>query len=349
MISKFINFKNLSLYTFLFLSLFGVVARPAIAAQENDDRYIYELSPYIEIADKVEVKNPINSDAILIGTNVKIDAPVEGDLFVVAETIEVDAPIKGNLRVIASSVTLSSYVEKSFSFIALTVNIKATGEIEKDAYGAVQNLTHDGRIGGNLNISFDTKSRAIINGKVIKNVYHTEGIIEGTKQLIQGSIVEIKDTYTAKDERKDILIGNLFSSLSLIVVYLFIRKIRPQIFNLYLQKSNYFKVIAKGLVGFLGVFLISFIAAITLIGFPISIMVMTFTLFSIYIAPIFAALLVGKMIFRGKELNFIQIVISILLVNVVFIAPTIGNLAIILSSLLSLGILIEYILKKTNE
>lgn len=334
----------------LFLLTFG--KSNALAQEsENNEYYEYNLVPYTKVADKINIINKINSDVILIGSNISINSEIDGDAFIIGEYIEINAKINGSLRFISSSeVVVRSYVDGSVSGISPSLTLSSTADINRDVYGYFDKFSNQGRIGKDLNISLNGDARGSNNGKVIGNVFYTNfKPILGDRSFIQGGIFNIPDTQSVEENPQlEIIFNKLFHAASILIIFWAIKIFRKDSISKLSKRINSIsiKTITIGLITLISSFIIIPLLIISLVGFPLA-LIFSGLMFTIwYCSPIVGSLYIGNKIFSNKADSLIRFVVSLLLFDLITIAPIIGSLISILVFVLTIGIVYEYIVPK---
>ena len=265
-------------------------------------------SPYFETADTINFDKNIDSDVVLVGNEVNVNGEIKGDLFILAEKATINTRIDGNARVMAIDTTISNYIDGSVFFVTKNLSITPTGDIEKDVYGYTQNISHQGRIGRNLNLGGSPSANIDLSGKIVGDLTYSDSRPNLTETaIIQGNSYKIPNPltsgYSQKDSREYMIFSKLFHSLFLVIIAGFIIATKKKYFTESLEK--YPTDIVKKILSGVGLFIILVLLMIMLIfmffGVPLAIGVFGFLIVTYYLSFIWASAYLSKRLF-SKEL-----------------------------------------------
>ena len=153
--------KSLILFIGLTLIVLGVVARPTHAADiRTGERVVVAADEVIDddlivSAQFVEVNGTVTGDLVATGTVIIINGNVGGSAIVAAQSVEERGAIDGSLYGTAYSLLLGegAAVTRNVLFGGFSAATQAGSEVGRDFYVAGYQMLHDGRIGGDLNVS----------------------------------------------------------------------------------------------------------------------------------------------------------------------------------------------------
>jgi len=306
-----------------------------------------ETAPRIVTEDNIVINKQLFGDTFLIGDTITMKAPIEGDLFVIAKNLYVEAPINGSLRAIATNIELKAPISGSFTFIGDNIYIASTGEIGIDAYGITQRLNFEGRIGRNLNLAFSPNSEITVNGKIMGDFTYADSRPQITDtSFIAGKTHEIEynlnNQEIEKNNRRNQILSKASHSIILILLSLAIYAGRKSWYKkkFELLEKNPLKSLLYGLATSVLTPFILFILLITLVGIPFALVLLEILFFIYYLSPIFIGAFIGKKILPRKDVEPIHIIIGILLLDIISLAPNIGGLVMLISSIALVGLVV---------
>lgn len=313
--------KKISIFLlFLFLPL-CVFAQDSEVVGNGDD--VFRFSP------DVQINEPLARDFIGGGGTVRISQRVGQDVFVVGGSIFVDSGVGGDLRAAGNHVVINSNIGGNIAVLAQIVEIGENakiegsariyaqeviiyGEIKKDAVIDAVNLDQKGTIGGNLEYK-----------KIEPKKYDTSF---GWFFRLVG------------------LFGMLV--VGLIFVSIFPKTIRKIVSS---DIKNPFKDLLYGAVGLIVVPIASVVLMLTIIGFPIGLILMILYLIALYLGQVFVGIILGTYIFgifKGKrEASKFSLmwtmVVGIVILWMISGIPSLGGLIKILAIIWGLGIILR--------
>ena len=153
--------KSLILFIGVALAVLGLVARPTHAADiRTGERVVIAADEVIDddlivSAQFVEVNGTVTGDLVATGTVITINGHVGGSAIVAAQSVEVRGTIDGSLYGGAYSLLLGegAAVARNVLFGGFSAATRAGSEVGRDFHAAGYQMLHEGRIGGDLNVS----------------------------------------------------------------------------------------------------------------------------------------------------------------------------------------------------
>ena len=321
------------LLSFLLISLFIFTPSTAFAKDitsvllSKTDTY---SGDYIRAGETVTLSGVVEGDAYLGGGTVLVDGIVKGDLLVAGGNITIVGEVEQNVRAVGGTVNISGRIGKNLSLAGGNVNIGKDAQIAGNLAGIFGNLEYLGNQKGsmnfmagnaNLNGSVEGNIEAAVgslslgeNAKVAGNLSYTgkneavvapNAIVSGTTDFKQA---ETASYYSPADQNAwgrlrqgagAVNKGFAFVSFAIAAVigYLFLRlfphRAMSQI-EIYARRPV--RSLALGLLTFIAVPGVSLLFAVTVIGLPISFLIMMGLAVIVYFAKIVIALYLGRII-----------------------------------------------------
>lgn len=344
-----------------------VVSRPVMA-----------LGPQVEelftAGDNVVKTGLIEGSVFNAGRNLKIDAIVKGIMFAAGENLLIEGESE-YLFVAGRMLNVTQKIEKDL-FAAGQSLIFDQEEVGRDAYLAGENVNFDGKINRNLFIGAKNASiSGVVKGDVtlgVEKATIAEGtVIEGTlkyndnARLNMADGVEIvggENTYKAPEmEKREVterekvvgkIGGYLLKVVTALTFALMLWWLFPQIFkslekqNLPLTSSSFGKKVATGLLVLLLTPLLALFMLITVVGIPVSLLLITVYGFAMFAAQIFVGYLLGAVLRQNKNKKWLNLVAGIMLLVFLKMLPMVGGFISMLSLLWGLGIQYRPLLPK---
>ncbi len=331
---------------------------------------------FITFADSIDIDGIVSGDVIAAGRKINIPGNVAQDVMAAGQTINISGLIRDDVRIIGADVNISGTVMSDVIVFGGNINIKQesliegdviiyggtvkiNGKIKKKVNGECGNLEIGGEIEGNV----DVKCENLIIGK--------ESIISGDLNYTSTNEAEIQGKVkgqtvhktpqqtTNRADLKAVLIGKIISLASLIIIgliliYLFPKK-SNQIVNIIQKKSTL--SLGVGIILLILIPMICILLFMTIIGFPLSLIILCLYIIAIYISKIFAGLFIGKktLVYFTKKQDITPIqslILGLILILTVINIPFIGgiiNFIIIIIGLGAIGISQKGLFKKKQE
>lgn len=378
--SKKLNFLFLS----LFLSFLFVNILPANANSNNleltkilkvENNQIIDGNLY-STAQDVIIDGQINGDLIVFANNIEINGEISGDLLAIASNIEINGKIQGNLRAIAENISVNGQINKNISSISTSLNLEKDSYLAWDLFALSEESNISGDIKGNINI-YSNKNNIL--GTIFKNVNVNILTKEGFLNINESAEIKGDLNYKYfKDnnfENKGIISGIIknelktnnkfiFSSwflktiflifaalaIGFVLIYLF-----KDFFNNYLNKKIQLnKIILPGSLAFFITPLIIIALLFTIIAIPLSFIIFCLYLILIYFSKIITAFLISKLLFKNifklnNLKNIYTLIFGVFILWFSFSLPYAGKLISLISSIIGLGFIINYVKNKSKN
>lgn len=337
----------------------------------------------------ITIDGKVQGDIFCAGQSVVINGFVDGDVFCAGQSITINGEVRGNVRAVGNTITINGKVARNVMvagsnivigskaqvgwdvlFAGATASVQ--GMIKRDVEGAGSNLTLDGQIGRNVyfmsgNNHKEEKSAKEENQASIHISKQT--VIEGDFGYKARQDAYIEEGATIKgatnhymlmgrEERNHSgatgwvwwVVVKIFSALlvGLILVSWLKKPVTEITHKMFTQPLI---TIGIGLLLLIVTPLISLILMITLIGFPLGLIVLGLWLMILYLANILVAIALGEKINQrwnkkfepGKNSLVHSMIIGVIILYLIFSIPIIGGLLCFITLLYGLGIIWQYI------
>lgn len=330
---------------------------------------------YLGAAGVVDVAGNINGDVMVAGGMLNFSGKSSGDILAAGGNITVSGSVGGNARVAGGNVFIRGKVARNVTVAGGNVVIEKDCVIDGNLYVAGGSVEIRGDVKGNIktgggyvllagNIGKDAeiagddisiRSDAQIGGNL---AYYSDEEISIDKSIVGGEI--IKNPLPGDREQKNNFSGFLFSRifeffsmliLALVFYKLFSKNAR-EVFKSLLEK-NPWKVLAFGIIAVILIPVISIILIISIVGLPLSFALLVNFAVALFLAKIITFIMIGYLINkRFKECEFtdkfpmMNFILGFLILEVLWLIPVLGWLAVCLLVLWSFGGLTEHIYRK---
>lgn len=375
--------KTFIIKFYLLLALFLPFSSPAQAAEDKDQKIIHIPSSEIvttniyALADEITIDGIINGDLIALSKKITINGQIDGDLIAISPEIIINGPIGGNVRVIGDNLSVNSLVSRNITATALKIALTEKSQTSWDVYLAGKEILVNGKIDGSLKaLAEQINLSGEINGDVDVKI-PTKKEINGLRldtTLIGGNLIyespkiaEISDYSSIKGEvysnLKPVKEGLRLNEASWIkIIYKIVTAFIFGLLIIILGRkhlvgifdkitSNPKKIFIPGILLFFGAPLLSIILLITVIGIPLSLIVIISWTISIYLAKVLMMIFFGRLIIKfflkEKPFNLIwALVLGVAIFYLLFSFPIIVGLISLIASLAGLGAMYLYVNNK---
>ena len=269
----------------------------------------------------VEINGAVNGDVIVAGSSVIITGPVAGDVIAAGSTVRVLGPVGGSIRVAGSIVEVGGKVDHNVWAVGSSVLLNENSSVGWDVYAAGATVEVKSVIAGNAWLAGQS---IILNGEVAKNaqisVDETGSIIlseqakisgdlrysaNSSNQLTlrEGSVVTGATSFNQVAGETDFsgalakayVFFQIISLFSLIVVGLLFISLMPKFllstYDQMLKKP--WPAIGWGVIFLLLTPIVSLLLMITIIGFPLGLILIPIYFIALYLAKVFAGFTIG--------------------------------------------------------
>ena len=293
---------------------------PTISASENVIIREGDIEPedYYAAAGNVIVEGVIQGDLVAVAGNLTITGRVEGDVTaIVWGSARIDGEVTGSVRIAARSLTVDATVGDDLFGAALFgtirgsierdvimagLDVTASGEVGRDLRGQFWQISLEGTIERNVDIAvqgLEVGAGASIGGDLSYRASDPGRISAGA--VVEGQLIErdakVPLALKAIQRLVSVLSVLAFVVAGIVSIWLF-RHIAPRAIT-----AVWAKPVRTGLVG-LGALVAAPLAAIplalTLVGIPLSGVLVILFLLSLFFGPIPAVAAVGDKLGRGR-------------------------------------------------
>jgi hypothetical protein len=312
---------------FLGLFVFSATLPFALADDENrlfiqttsngQDKYAFDLT--------VNIEEETGGDVYASGQSLKINAPVGEDVGLAGMIIEVYSNIGDDIRAAGQIITIGSTVGDSITIAGQKVVLRNSANIAGDAWIAAETIEINAPINGDIILS---GSNILINSQIGGNAKITGGEIRfGENGRIAGDLVlksannvdaqkvggkldwqerldfKPDQDYYERTIRDMYSWSSIITFVSVLLIGALILYLMPKAFvhSAIETRASPFISLGVGFLGFVGIFALSLILLITVIGMPLG-FIMLFAYFAMIIfAYVIQGLYVGSIILPAFE------------------------------------------------
>jgi len=344
---------------------------------KNDDSVYIPKDEVIEgnlyaAGSNLTIDGKVTGDVFCAGQSININGEVEGDVFCAGQSININGRVGGSLRVAGNSISLNGQIARNAVTIGTSIVTSADsnigwdllilgnvfelrGAIGRDLYGSAGKVNVAGNIGKNVDLNFGSQNdnnqvlvianTAKIDGQ-LKYKSDKDAVIDNGA-AIKGEVIHNFPTMVAKKSHLADLgwwWGKLISIFSALVIGLvlmsFWREQVLKITDLMLAKAG--PALGWGILALLLTPIIAIILFITIIGIPLSFILLALWLIALYISKILAGILIGRSLLKNywlkqKDSLILAMIVGIVIAYIIFALPFIGWIMALMAMLWGLG------------
>jgi len=377
---KYILFKHNTMKKTTLLACLAIllipIAASAYSVRKGDSIYVPKgevvQGNLYAAGSNLTIEGKVTGDVICVGQTVNITGEVAGDVICGAQSINVSGKIGGSLRAAGNSINLNGQVSRNAMVFGATVVTSASstvgwdfltyagaldlrGAIGRDLSGGGSKANLAGPIGGNVKLDFGGKNKndqpltiagtAKINGSLTYAATNNANIETGA--AIKGQTVHNLPKVTASKTslpNSGWLWGELIAIFSALIIGLvlisFWKEYILKITDLMLNKIG--SSFGWGILALLLTPIIIIILLITIIGIPLSLILLALWLIALYVSKILVGILVGRSLLtnlwqKQKDSLILAMIIGTIISYIIFAIPFIGSFVALLAMLWGLG------------
>lgn len=310
----------------------------------------------------VRVEGVVNGDLLAFGETVEVRGTVKGDLVSFAKRTVVSGTVEGNIYSLANSLDLDGQLGHSLYGLmqSLEVNdrghvgegvvvgagdISLEGEVGRSATIYAGNADVSGSIGRELTMAGDNlilTNTARVGGnlsarvRALKNVHIADGATITGSRDIQ---VRVRESHFTRP--RFYFYHAVWLAAAMLVGWLGLI-LFPGFFQASARAvGSGWRSLGLGLGVLAGVPVAMALIAITLVGFPVSLMLLAFYLTAIYLAKIWVGAFLGQKLLKPTEANksdwLLGLLVGLLILTIVEFIPYLGGLVRFVVVCLGLG------------
>ncbi|MCR4324524.1 MAG: FapA family protein [Candidatus Curtissbacteria bacterium] len=357
------------------IALFTLVT-PALAAPNMVHQEVALLpqgetieGDYFATGEKVTIAGTVNGDVYAAGGNVIVEGTVNGDLLVAGGSVNIMGNVKNDVRAAGGEVIISGDIGGNVTTTAGAVNftdsaniggsvVNASGSfslfapVGKGITLASGDATIGNTVGSNITAGvgqLTLTSKAQVKGDV--NYWsEKDAQIQQGAQVTGSTVKNVPQRQSQQDAEKALgaafLIFKAISFLAALIIGLLFIKFLPNFTERTVDSvvERPLKNLGVGLLTLVVTPLAVVVLTITIVGIPIALALLVDFIFVLYLAKLFVAIAVGRIILRfaqGKENNYLALIAGLLIYGILTTIPVIGWLVTLFVVLIGSGALVS--------
>ena len=367
------NYKK-ALFLFLFLAISApqtaladsVVRTGETVSVESDERidgdfYIAAsvlsisgqvVQDLISVGGRSTLNGTVGGDALMVGGSVDVHGPVGDDLRVLAGDVIIAEPVSGDVFVMGGSVKVLSTASIGGDLLVYGGDVEVSGSVGGDIVGLVETLRIDAPVAGMVDVTSQSVvlgDRADITGTM--RYVSSEPLTRSPNAKVGGEItrndpVEKDSAYSPAKIAAIFVLIALFSSL---IWYLLAKVVLKKIVDRALKRSV--RPILLGFITFFAAPVIIVILTVSVLGTFVGLASLFAYLLMIFIAVMSIAAVAGALVFRQykkQSVNSVSpftLLLGVAVMVLCIVVPVIGPLALTALFLVTLGAMVDLLLR----
>lgn len=344
-----IYFSLITLFVF-----FGIFVTPTLA--QTKPEAVINLPTFVAGKNNL-VNKLVVGDLMVAGGQSEISSTIDGDTYVASGQINISGDISGNLIVAGGDITISGNIGRNLIVAGGQVILNNSSSVNGYMLVAGGKVDLQGKFLGPVKVGAGTLSignGAVINGKLEADV--SQSNISQNAQILGTKTINIHEVKQPVPPSKNLLIGigvakYVYGFLSsLVVLLVFIKLLSETTKFKKIEFDLSWPILGWGLIILIITPILFLILMTTIIGMPLSFMVLAIYLTVLYLSNIIVAIAVGKLITDKKILKikniYLQGIVGLLLLSLLQLVPIIGGLIKFITVILGIGILYKQVCKK---
>ncbi len=376
--------KKTSLFAVvLFFAGMGMAAASSRIDSGKEEIFLLENETvdgdYLGAAGTVDVAGTVNGDVMAAGGMLNVSGKSSGDVLAVGGEIKISGDKEGNVRAAGGNIYFNGNVSKNITIAGGSLAVEKDAVVGGNLYAAGGNIEIRGNVKGDARIA---GGRILLAGNIGRDVeilsdeivirpdasiggnltYYSNKEISFDRALVKGEVVRKSIPISSKKDKGDFLgflLGfEILEFLGILILGFALYKLfygnGKAIFES--LEKDLWKNLASGIIVVILIPAFLIILAISLVGWPLMVVILFNFIIALMISKIVAAIMLGYIINkRFKEREFTEkfplmnFILGYLVLTVLWLIPALGWLSVCLINLWAFGGIVSYVYKKLQE
>ncbi|MCA9362377.1 hypothetical protein KC906_03295 [Candidatus Kaiserbacteria bacterium] len=324
---------------------------------------------FYSMASKVNISGSVEEDAVVAAGQVTVNGSVGNNAFLVGGRIDVHGTVGDDLRIVAGETTIAEPIMGDVMVVGGVVQILSTASIAGDIILLAGNVVIEGSVGGDV---VGTVGQLTIDAPVAGDVDVTvEQISLGSQADVQGSVRYVSESLIIQDPSSNVagetmrndpvILGSqptLYAAVipvlvllfSVLVWYLLSRKSLDVVIGRALVKSP--RPFLLGSISIILMPLITMLLFVSMIGSLLGFAVLAGFLFMVMLSIIGISAVMGRLLMTlfnqpHQHSSLLSLLVGVTAMGLLMLLPPIGQLTAFFLILLTLGAMIDILLRPT--
>lgn len=305
-------------------------------------------------------KDQTHSGALYVtSSHITIDGTVDGSVYCMAPgNLTIRGTVKGDvICATGGTAELTGTVEQDVR-LAAGVQAKVGGVVGRDASVVSADkaeLLPGARVAGDLHLQATT---ATLHATVEKNSYISANAltVEGSARFmgnltysainqlsLQDGQVAGKVEFKQVDHNSDALQSFLVGFLMMLALSLAVTLVAPRFMHRSseITRKSFGLTVLTGLAVLIFAPIIGILLLITLIGWPVLLILVPLYLVMLFLSPVFFAYLLGSFFFAGSKNVIVRMIAGIVFFMVLMVIPVVNLIAVVVAGIVGSGMLVR--------
>jgi cytoskeletal protein CcmA (bactofilin family) len=257
-------------------------------------------------AQSAELSGTFEEDIWCIGNDIRTTGVFNNGARLMSRTLQIQGTGNGPVTVAGTTVKVDRSAVLNNGLLCLAENVIAEGNITGPVRIFAQRVTLGGKIDGNVSITAQeivVLPGTRINGRLTYTA--PDELILPSSVILNGTLHKRLDISASKSLLKDNLPGHFLFGLAALVTGLVFAGLFPRYTasTLHALKASPGLCSLTGFAALVMMPLAAFLMLFTVVGFPLSILILLFYLILLYLSKIAVALWIGSLILRRSRFN----------------------------------------------
>ena len=336
-------------------------ATVSIADDESVDGDFYTAANIINLSGAVDadmvsagfqttINGSVGDDALVIAGKADVHGSIGDDLRIVAGEVTIAEPVMGDVLVIAGSVDILSTASIAGDLLVYAGRVNVSGSVGGSIVGIVEELRIDGQVIGDVDVTVTTLTlgdRAIIDGSV--KYTSLELLTQAQEATVKGEIVRSDPVLPGqKFTLRSILVPLLIFLFSVLVWYLLGKAFLQRLVFRVLSKSP--RPLLLGIVTLFFAPLAIGVLLVSVIGVLVGIAGLFGYLLVLLLSLIGAPVVLGQLLMKvfnqpTADLSLVSLIVGVVAMMLLLLLPYIGQLVLTLLVVVTVGGIIDVLLR----
>ena len=301
----------------------------------------------------VTVDQEIAGDLLIAAGTATVNRIVRGNLLVTGGTVTIRVPVNGSVYIAGGTVTVDAPIGRNLVIAGGTVDVGPTANIARDVAIAGGNVTLAGMVNrnvmvnsGTLNVSRSANITGDLRARVGTPTIDPEATIGGKRD-----IQAMPEQASRKHHRSPLgwVLMLLFCTIWHFIAGSILLGSAPRLMTETVGMIGT-RPWASVLSGFVLFLIAPLIFLVLLLVLPVAFIFLSLYLIALYLAPIALALLVGKLVLRGRsDRPYLSLAVGMGLLFLVQLVPGVGMLVVFIAALFGLGALLLALYERSRR
>ena len=288
----------------------------------------------VAVGDTVEVRGTVKGDLVIAAKRTVVSGTVEGNIYTLTQSLDLDGQLGHNIYAGARSVRVGDHGHVGGGIVFAAGDASVEGEVKRSATMAVGNADVSGSIGRELTMVGDgltVTSTAQIGGNLSATVHEMNNVHIADGAEIAGSRDVQVEVHKSRFSRPRFYFHQAIWLAGAMLVGWLVLVLFPGFVQASTQEvGSGWRSLGLGIAVLAAVPVVVIVVAITLVGLPVSIMLIAVYFAAIYLAKIWVGAFLGRVLLKPARATkadwLLGLLVGLLIITIVGFIPYLGGL-----------------------